>query len=386
MPKKKKSIGSVYYDKRRKNFIAQYYEFDYEKNKKVKRQRSFPTEKEADEYLDCIMCQMENPIYIKQNGIPVIEIMKSNARRKLDSNKISDSQFSRINKTINLISTSIVSHKRVDDLTTEEIQGYLNSLKHYSNSYLKKIFEQFNSAFLYAKNKGYIIINPMCEVYRPRSNKKDKVVRPLNIKEQLDFTNFLMKFDVKDENYKNIYLIQMYMGLRIGEVLALSKNDINRDMNFIRVNKTLTTDGNGKVIMGDTTKTYAGNRILPIPKRIKTCIDEQMKIAENNSNGMLFLSPNGNYVDSRNVNRKLKKILKDNFEITDISTHSLRHTYATRCNEAEMNLGVMKDMIGHTDISTTINTYVDFTNEYKQNEANKLDDYYLQKGFFNEER
>lgn len=155
-PKKKKSIGSVYYDKRRDNFIAQYYEFSYEKNKVVKRQKSFPTRKEAEDYLDCIMCQMENPIYIKDNGIPLIEIMKTNAKRKHDSNVISDSQYSRITKTINLISTSNVSHKKVDELSTEEIQGYLNSLKHYSNSYLKKYLNSLLMLFCMLKIKAIL--------------------------------------------------------------------------------------------------------------------------------------------------------------------------------------------------------------------------------------
>ena len=129
--------------------------------------------------------------------------------------------------------------------------------------------------------------------------------------------------------------------------------------------------------MGDTTKTYAGNRDLPIPKYIRPFIIEQMKIAENNKDKQLFISENKNYIDSRNVNRILKKILKDNFDITDISTHSLRHTYGTRCIEAGMNPVALQRLMGHNDVSVTLNTYTSVFNRYKQEELDKVNNYYM---------
>ena len=129
--------------------------------------------------------------------------------------------------------------------------------------------------------------------------------------------------------------------------------------------------------MGDSAKTYAGNRELPIPKFLRPYIIEHMEIAENTPKKMLFLSPNGKYVDSRNVNRYLKKLLKDNFGITDISTHSLRHTYGTRCVEAGMSAVALQRLMGHNDVSTTLNTYASVFNKYKKDEIEKVNNYYL---------
>lgn len=375
MPKKGQSQGSIYFDKRRNKFTAQYYEMDYTQDKSVKKQKSFENEREARLYLDSIMYQKSNPIYIKNNGIPLNELMRANAQRKYDANLISDNQYGRILKTIELIESSAISHKKIDELNSDEIQGYLNSLKHYSNSYIKKIFEQYSQAFKYATDRGYIYINPMHQVIKPKSNKKDKVVRALTIEEQQDFVEVLL--EIIDEVYRNIYFIEMFMGLRIGEVLALDLDDIDLEKNLIHVNKTLTTDKDGKIILGTSTKTYAGTRDVPIPIFLRPFIIEQMKIAENNENKMLFLSINGKYIDSRNVNRRLKKILKEKLNICDISTHSLRHTYATRCIESGMSPVVLQRLIGHNDVSTTLNTYTSVFNKYKQSEIEKVNSYYM---------
>ncbi len=374
MPKKGESQGSVYYEKRRKKWISQYYDIDIKTGKSIRKSKSFALEQEAKDYLDSIMYQKGNPLYIKNNGIPLNELMRANAQRKFDANLISENQFGRIIKTIELIETSALSHKKIDELTTDEIQNYFTKVKHYSNSYIKKIFEQYNQAFKYAMDNGYITRNPMNLVIKPKSDKKNKVVRALTIEEQKSFVDLLLE---NSNIYRNAYLIQMFMGLRIGEVLALSNYDINLKDNIIIIDKTLTTDKDGKVIMGDSAKTYAGNRELPIPKFLRPYIIEQMEIAENTPKKMLFLSPNGKYVDSRNVNRYLKKLLKDNFGITDISTHSLRHTYGTRCVEAGMSAVALQRLMGHNDVSTTLNTYASVFNKYKKDEIEKVNNYYL---------
>lgn len=54
----------------------------------------------------------------------------------------------------------------------------------------------------------------------------------------------------------------------------------------------------------------------------------------------------------------LKKILKDNFNIEDISTHSLRHTFGTRCVEGGMRDAALQRLMGHGSVSATLDNYV----------------------------
>ena len=222
----------------------------------------------------------------------------------------------------------------------------------------------------------------MATITRPKSIKQEKKVRALEIDEQQKLTNYLMDVPITNEPYKVVYLIEMYLGLRIGEVLALRSTDINLHKNLIAVNKTLTEDKNHKIIMGNSTKTYAGNREVPIPSFIRNEIINQMRLAENNKDKQLFVNRNGNYVRPNNVNRKLKELL-EKMGINDITSHSLRHTYGSRCIEAGMRAVALQRLMGHTDVSITLNTYTSVFNKYKESELEKVNNYYINNDIVN---
>lgn len=241
-------IGSVFFNKNKDRWVCAYYITDVNTHKEIRKDKLFRTEQEAKDFLNSLQYQKGNEIFIKNNGIPLSQLMRSNLQRKLDMNLIKERQYSRVLKTIQVIEKSDIANKKIEDVTSEDIQIYLNSLKDYSNSYIKKIMEQFTQSYNLAMNKGYIVKNPMVDVIKPRSTKADKEVRALTVEEQQAFTNYLMTKSIEDEPYKNVFLIQMYMGLRVGEALALRNGDIDLKRNLINVNKTLTTDKDEKVI------------------------------------------------------------------------------------------------------------------------------------------
>ncbi len=222
----------------------------------------------------------------------------------------------------------------------------------------------------------------MIEIIEPKSNKPPKIVRALEIEEQQMLTNYLMNIPLENEPYKVAYLMQMYLGLRIGEALALKTSDINLSRNLIHISRTLTFDKNHKLIMGEFPKTFAGIRDVPIPKFILEEILNQMRLAENHKENLLFVNSQNNYADPKNANKFLKNTLKK-VNINDITTHSLRHTYGTRCIEAGMRAVALQRLMGHSDISVTMNTYVSVFNKYKEAELEKLNDYYINNDIFN---
>lgn len=380
MPVKGSSEGYVFFNKQRKKWNAQYTEYDAKTGISKLKTKSFKTEDEAKRYLGTIMYQKENPLYIEHNGIPLCEVMKANLKLKLDTNQISPTQFGRVSRTIEQLEKTPIGSKNIDEITSQEIQEYLNSVINLSNSSIKKIYGQFSQVFKIAMNKGYIMQNPMTNVIRPLSQKQNKIVRALTVDEQQAFTNYLINKDLKHCKYRNVYLIQMYMGLRIGEALALSIYDIDLKNKRMNIHRTLTTDENDAVIMGNKTKTYAGNRILPIPDFLYPYIVEQMQIAnsqENNDEKLLFKPNNSKYTKRGNVNSELHRILEREFNIKDISTHSLRHSYGTRCIESGMAPVVVQKLMGHSDISITLNTYTSVFDKFKQNEIDKVNQYYM---------
>ncbi len=373
---KKEKTGSIYYDKKLKKFRCTYYAIDNDKLVETRKTKSFFTEQEAQDFLTSIECQKGNELYIKNNGIPLNKLIRSITTKKLKANTIKESQYTRVEYNIKNIEKSPISQKNVDDITSEEIQAFLNTLTNYSESTIKKITGLLSQAFSYSLNKGYITKNPMTDIIRPKSKKQEKIVRALTLEEQQKLTNYLMLVPRSNEPFKIAYLLQLYLGLRIGEVLALKTSDIDLYNNLIRVNKTLTIDKNNKIILGDTTKTYAGTREIPIPNFIRSEVISQIKSAENNKDKLLFVDTKNNYMNPQNANRQLKHILKA-MNIAGISTHSLRHTYGTRCIEAGMRAVALQRLMGHTDISITLNTYTSVFNKYKENELEKVNQYYM---------
>lgn len=243
---------------------------------------------------------------------------------------------------------------------------------------MQKYIMQFSKAFSYAHDKGYIRINPMTDVYKPQSVKKDRVIRAMELEEQQALTAYLKSKTIMEEPYKNAFLIQMYAGLRIGEVLALQVKDIDLKNNQIHVNKTLTRDAEERVIMGNSTKTFSGMRDVPIQGIILEELKAQLEIGKHNFDEQLFIASNGKYADPRSVNNILKRTLIQNCDIKDITTHSLRHTFGTRCIESGMTPVVVQRLMGHKDISITLNTYTSILNRFKNSELQKLNNYYLE--------
>ena len=367
--------ASLFYRKDRNTWIVQYYIKDIN-NKKKSRKKSFKEKAEAESFLEEFMYKKDNKKFIKNNGITLKTIIVSNTKKKMESDIISEGQFMRINKTLKQMPEDLLN-TNIEEIS-EELQNYLNTLKNYSNSSIKKFYELLSQAFRSAFERDYIMLNPMKNVIRPKSNKRDKKVRALTIEEQEIFTDFLIKQDIKNTPYKNVFLIQMFTGMRIGEVLALKVTDIDLAHNIINVEHTISVDAEEKTIMKDTPKSFNGMREIPLTIYLKPYIIEQMNIAKinNHKENLLFVNRNGGYVDHRIANRILKKILINEFNIKDISTHSLRHTFGTRCAECDIKEVAIQRIMGHSSINATLDNYVDVSEKLKESELEKVYSYF----------
>ena len=368
--------ASLFYRKDRNTWIVQYYIKDIN-NKKKSRKKSFKEKAEAESFLEEFMYKKDNKKFIKNNGITLKTIIVSNTKKKMESDIISEGQFMRINKTLKQMPEDLLN-TNIEEISEEDLQNYLNTLKNYSNSSIKKFYELLNQAFRSAFERDYIMLNPMKNVIRPKSNKRDKKVRALTIEEQEIFTDFLIKQDIKNTPYKNVFLIQMFTGMRIGEVLALKVTDIDLAHNIINVEHTISVDAEEKTIMKDTPKSFNGMREIPLTIYLKPYIIEQMNIAKinNHKENLLFVNRNGGYVDHRIANRILKKILINEFNIKDISTHSLRHTFGTRCAECDIKEVAIQRIMGHSSINATLDNYVDVSEKLKESELEKVYSYF----------
>lgn len=368
--------GSIYYDKSRDRWIAQYICGVRDDGKVIRKSVSAKTKPEIIKKLNEVMYKANNLSYTESNNITLDELISIAIEEKFQANVISEVSYARLKCSQNKIKNSNIGKIPIQKLTSYNIQIFLNGITNLSNSSINKIFEMLKSACNRAIKKKIILENPMDEVIKPNSRVQTKDIRALTMEEQSKFTEYLKMVSVSEEKYKVCFLLEMYMGLRVGEALALQKQDIDLKNGYIKINKTLTKDKDANIKLNDSPKTFAGRRRIPIPDIIKKELKEQVEKSNNNKDNLLFLCDN-DLVRPNSLNSVIKRIFKSQLGLdnTGITTHVLRHTYATRCIEAGMSAVVLQRLMGHTDIKITLNTYTSVFNDYKESELNKVAKY-----------
>ena len=103
-----------------------------------------------------------------------------------------------------------------------------------------------------------------------------------------------------------------------------------------------------------------------------------MEYANSNLHNLIF-TKNDSYIRTSEINKELKRIFKEELKIEnrEISTHCLRHTYGTRCVEAGMTAVVLQRLMGHKDVTVTLNTYTSVFNKFKEDELEKVNEYLI---------
>ena len=255
--------GTVYYSHSKKIWIAEYYVLENGKQKR----KSISSKNKDDVYkkLNKIMYDFHNDNYIRKNGITLLEVLKQNREDKLAANLISDSHYSRLEFVIKEIESSSIGKMNIDQITTRDLQTYFNSLiNRYTDSTIKKVWECTKQGFQAAYKQKYILSNPFDDLLKPKSKKETKVLEAMTTEYEEKLSSYLLQSNLSQEKYKVVILIQLYTGMRIGEVLALAKDDIDFDKNIISVRKTLTVNRDGELTIKSGTKTYSGKRDIPI--------------------------------------------------------------------------------------------------------------------------
>ena len=168
----------------------------------------------------------------------------------------------------------------------------------------------------------------------------------------------------------------MFTGIRIGECCALTVEDIDLKRKTIRIDKTVSRGE-----LGDTTvnppKTEAGIRTLNINDDVVRFLKE---VIGGKKSGLLFKSTNNHLLTTNQVNYPYTKVLNEHHIIDKtvfgkVDLHSLRHTYATRCIESGMPAKVLQKILGHSDISITLNIYCSVFEKYQNQHLAVVDEY-----------
>lgn len=212
------------------------------------------------------------------------------------------------------------------------------------------------------------------DLKKPISNKVQTSVEALTIDEEKKLTDILNN-EEKNHKYRNIILLQLYTGMRIGEVLALSRDCVDLKSNTLTVYRTLTRDLNEKVILGETTKTGGdGVRTFPMTTTVRKLINEILKNKMFNIYNLLFWDfTKSSFVTPAQIDSYLTRLNKKYKISNNISSHVLRHTFITRCVESGMFIKAIQKIVGHKpNSSITVDVYTSISNDFILKELKKI--------------
>lgn len=274
-----------------------------------------------------------------------------------------------------------IGHIKLGDFSPNRITAFLYDVaiykdkdgkpikptKYYKDSYTQLIFSKLHTLFDIAVKQGWIKDNPCTNAIKPKRNKTQKLP-PFEINQIKD----LLKRSENFDTYNAVIHFQLYTGMRIGETLALTWDDIDFEKRTININKTINyVKGEFKIGPPKTDNSYRilgmNNTVYSLLQQIKEEQDKMKKALKDvwQDLNLVFTQDTGGYIQKANINNRLSSLKKGtNYEY--ITVHSLRHANATLLLMNGVDLKIVSAHLGHNDIQTTANVYIDVLKSQQQ--------------------
>lgn len=239
-----------------------------------------------------------------------------------------------------------LADRPIDEITTNEIRTFLNEIT--SSCTKDRCYIILSDIFRHAINYDLIQVSVMQKITHFKH--KDKPRKPLTHEEETLFVK-----QAEKSNCGLIFFLMLYEGLRTSEAKAITPSDIKDD--YIVVDKAIND-------YGDFVPTKTNNkRIVPIFDKFKPYADKYRGTST---------TPCLGKVNKHTAVKEYTEIQK----ATNITKqmYSLRHTFATRCEEAGISVKQTAQWLGHSNIQTTLNNYINILGAFEKENIKKKND------------
>ena len=351
----------AYKEKNKNAWYVSFYYLDWSGERKRCHKRGFSTKREAIEYENTF--KEKNNKSLSMNFEDFIDIYFADKEHELKERTINSKKYM-INRHI----IPFFKGRKINEIQASDIIKWQNKIikQGYSECYNRMLNNQINAIFNHASIIYDLKSNPCKKTKRIGKSSKKGV----EFWTKSEYDEFISK--VNDEKYIVLYNLLYFSGMRIGEALALTSNDINFETNQIHITKTYCKIGDKELIT--TPKTEESNRIIDMPGFVISQIKEYIsKLYEFSANERIW------EMTIRAVEIKMQRIIKK-YNLKKIKLHSLRHSHVAYLISLGVQPIVIKERVGHTDIRMTLNTYGHlYPNEHRKvadmldkNEKNKV--------------
>lgn len=324
------------------------------------------TRKEVQEKLTAALNDINNDLYIEPSRMTVEQWAETWMKEyKLNTTKAS-TYFS-YGKALKLHILPVIGNYKLKDIRPEMIQKLLNDMyaENYSYSVLSQIQAVAYQMLKQAVNNDLINKNIAEKTILPC--KKEKTERyVLSVDEQKRFIKA-----AKESYMGECFIFLLATGLRIGEMCSLTWDDIDFEKEMISINKTVVyckdyygSESKWNTII-NSPKSKSSIRMIPLLPDIvemlrdlkeKQEIIKKMYRENYKDRNLVFCTKTGNFFRHSHVSETLKRIAKK-AALPEFGVHCLRHTFATRGLENGIELRVMQDLLGHSNLKMTADLY-----------------------------
>lgn len=345
-------------------------------------------EKEAE-----IQKKLAEGLNTSKGNMSVLSLAKMYTDNRLKDVKPTTASVYRTN--IKLLETHTFGKKKISEVSTVDAQGFLDDLHENHGkgfSSIANIRGILKPAFQMAVQNQWISFNPFAFELLKKRYGGEKTRDALTRKQMRLFLDFV-RYHKTYSKYFDEFFILFNTGMRCGEFVGLTFDDIMFDKHCIRINKQLHRLWDGKknvYYIEDSTKTPAGMRYIPMTPDVESCF---RNIIQNRPNvnkepviktmdgylkvsGFLLLDKNGMPKVNQHIENEFRwarnrynAIFKD--EIKELSPHVARHTFCSNMASAGMSVKNLQYVMGHVDVSVTLNTYTHTDKEDAQSDFNE---------------
>ncbi len=305
---------------------------------------------------------------------------------KVKKSSIKPSSYDRDYKTYKNQIKPHIGHYNLTDLTSDIIQSQLIGellIQGYSYSTIHKSFVLVNETLKHAILQDRIIKNPCIAVKMPKKeNIVQKDIRFFTDDEIEEFKAQATKsYKTGKPRYKygNILCLILYTGLRGGELCSLKWNDIDYKNNQIRVDSNTIAiydydeDVKTRKVIEQTSTKNSKVRIVPLNKKALEILSVQREIVKGSDTDFIINGLN-KVIDVGKITNCYENICKSAGIKNALGVHTLRHTFASRAIRKGIDIKVISEILGHSSVTFTYNTYIHVIDTQKKNAVDALDD------------